>query len=76
MNLDKRKKDKISRYSVYLKGFNDACDKFWDILFDVEDDFWSGRSIKYNNTIKAQMEFAKELRKRISTLTPNNIIDK
>lgn len=73
--IQKSKGSLIINSPEFVEGFRLTKDKCLDILYEIEDNFWGDRS-GYNDIMKAQMEFAKELRKRISTLIPNNIIDK
>lgn len=54
----------------FLEGFKVARAECLDILFELEDECWGDRS-SIDRAIRAQMEFAKELRKRIAALQPN-----
>lgn len=61
-------REKINKEDPFMKGFNSAKNKSLEILYDVEDEFWGDRS-GYNVIMRAQMEFAKELRKRLCNLS-------
>ena len=61
-------REKINKEDTFMKGFNSATNNSLEILYDVEDEFWGDRS-EYNAIMRAQIEFAKELRKRLCNLS-------
>ena len=58
----------IKQNESFKKGFNVAKEEIINLIYDLQDELWGDRK-GYNSEMRAQMEFAKELRKRLFNLS-------
>ncbi len=67
--------NKIEQNESFKKGFYMAKEEFWNLLFELQDELWGDRK-GYNSEMRAQMEFCKELRKKLDKLNLDTISKK
>ncbi|WP_424036485.1 hypothetical protein [Prevotella histicola] len=60
----------IKHKESFKKGFNMAKEEIINLIYDLQDELWGDRK-GYNSEMRAQMEFCKELRKRLFNLSPD-----
>jgi hypothetical protein len=67
--------NKIKQNDSFKKGFYMAKEEIINLIYDLQDELWGDRK-GYNSEMRAQMEFCKELRKRLSSFSLDAISQK
>ena len=66
---------KIKQNESFKKGFYMAKEEIINLIYDLQDELWGDRK-GYNSEMRAQMEFCKELRKKLDKLNLDTISKK
>jgi len=67
--------NKIKQNESFKKGFYMAKEEIINLIYDLQDELWGERK-GYNSEMRAQMEFCKELRKKLSNFSLDAISQK
>ena len=67
--------NKIEQNESFKKGFYMAKEEIINLIYDLQDELWGDRK-GYNSEMRAQMEFCKELRKKLDKLNLDTISKK
>jgi hypothetical protein len=65
----------IKQNESFKKGFYMAKEEIINLIYDLQDELWGDRK-GYNSEMRAQMEFCKELRMKLSNFSLDTISQK